>query len=317
MIDVNKTLNQIERLLMLAERDLENDDGRHWPPPPAPPKNRCHWATDNSGNADPHDYESCKQYALTKLPMRPQIQPGTFPELRVHPIVLKLEGCRNKWVEYIRFGSPRPIEVTMGWLQGYLDECRTVYGMIIDVKAEDRSIQLRWSDDDSPPPDTRDITHAQRMAEQRLLYCRKPLRAVIDEARTRALFEWEFRCRIKGYEKAYNLERYFADNVVQWLPRIIACTTWFNRLSRDIYKSGKHLLPVPDRRLTFKPSYRLHYPWWPRSRYLRWQTVIDLVVGGFPDDWRLPPSWNISRSRLRAEVDRWVRFRAAESSQPG
>jgi len=221
----------------------------------------------------------------------------------------ELQSYTSKMIRCVENESPDSSERE----GGYLDECRTVYGMIIDIKAEDLTIQLRWSDDDSPRPDTRDITHAQRMAEQRLLSCRKLLRAVIDEVRTRALFDRGFHRRIKGHESKYLLERFFADYVVQWLPRIIACTKRFNRLSRDLYKSGNLLLPVPDRRLTFRLRNVLAYPWWPKSRYLRWQTVIELVTGGFPEDWRLPPSWNISRSQQQAEVDRWVRFRTAQS----
>jgi hypothetical protein len=75
MKTIDEKLNQIDRLLTLAEQALASDDGRRWPTP-APPENRKDWAKDNSAAVDPHGYETCKTYAFTNLMLRPLLEPG-------------------------------------------------------------------------------------------------------------------------------------------------------------------------------------------------------------------------------------------------
>ena len=131
MQNIHEHLSQIEHQLTQAEQALASDDGRCWPPPPAPPKRRCDWAKDNSAAVDPHDYESCKAYVFTNLMLRPLLEPGMFPRSLADLLASTVCSDADAWVQpswklryILRDGKESPL---------ILGECRDLYGMAIQV----------------------------------------------------------------------------------------------------------------------------------------------------------------------------------------
>ena len=104
--------------------------------------------------------------------------------------------------------------------------------MDIEIKRVDRLTLMRWSGALVQQFDRRDMTHAQRVAEARLLQCRPMILSVSKQVsnNTRKL-------RL-SFRKARELG-------LEPLLRLDACIIRFNRLSKQMYRSRKRQFPLP------------------------------------------------------------------------
>lgn len=160
MKNIHDTLNRIESLLAMAEQELENDGGRH-SPPPVVPKNRRHWAKDNSGAVDPDDYESCKEFVLRNVTFRPHLRPGMFCDKLADECASTVSSKPGTWSRLERNHRLRNEAVRTSALA----ECHKLCGMKLQAKYNEKDGRwwLLWSGEFTRQCDSRQMTHAQRL----------------------------------------------------------------------------------------------------------------------------------------------------------
>lgn len=305
MKDASKELGRIETLLEEAQDALKNDDGRRWPPPPAPPTHLQDWALENSEAVDPDNYEACKAYVLAQLPVRPLLQPGMFSKSLADRIASALidkpgESVRQREVGYLWFDQDHRARA--------LVECRDLYGVEPEVTVfDEKDDQLLWSGHFVRQLDQRQMTHAQRVAELRLLDCRKPILHAYSILNNRAYdlcvvqqLLWSAKL-VAQFESA--VAYHYLREVVKPLSTLGLCIYRSNLLSYVLYMSSKRRFPHPGYGLGLGKRIAVPYPW---NGRIHWRLLIDAVIGNLSED-----------SENRNECARWAAFKAAwEKKEP-
>jgi len=310
MKDVNGTLNQIEGLLCEAEEALINDDGRRWPPPPAPPKHRRDWATDNSDAVDPDDYDSCKAYVFANLPMRPVLPPGMLMRSFEDSIAMELFNQPDQSLVWGPYKTAKEATARCPLKAHEVEECHAKYGMRLEIKQSGRSISVQWSGILDPLPDFRPMSHAQRLAEDRLIRCGVLFPSAFQPVKRNASsLHW---LRRDAEPKLGDVEQSFENQVafrymiqvVEPLARLAASRDRFNKLCVSLYRSPERRFLPRGQRLQVGSVVIVPYPWWSSHR-IHWLALLDLVAGRAPR-----PTW-IQRESVTVEIKRWAQFKAA------
>lgn len=289
MKDVSKELKRIETLLKEAEDALNADDGRPLPPS-VPPKNRRDWAKDNSSAVDPDDYDSCKEYILRNLHLRPLLRPGMFPEKLADLFTSTVWATPGRWLQIQRNFGHRP-----AYLFRYEDartaaqaECHELYGMEVQARYDenDGGKSVFWSGKFTHQFDSRQMTHAQRVAELRLLECRTPILHVTTILKNRAydLYLVQRLLRMADLNAQFEsaVAYWYMREVVEPLSLLGVCVLRSNLLSRVLYKSSKRRFPITGYGLGLDTRIAVPYPWW--YRRIHWGVLLDAVIHSPSED---------------------------------
>jgi hypothetical protein len=290
MNDVNKNLNQIEDLLSEAEDALTNNDGRCWPPPPVPPKRRRDWAKENGSAVDPSDDDSCKQYLLHHLPVRPVLRVGTFERHDLNRFVSEMVDKPNQWIALYP-NSARTHESVL--------QAVDLFGIAIELEQSDGWFWGRYSGATVSRIDSRPMTYAQRLAEGRLLECRSLIRITSESIEKMARGP---RSNGNSCSEDHIASRYYRE-VICPIRSLFQARNRFNKLSNSLHRCPKRRLLPKGCRLYLSNFY--HIPYFFGESYttnIDCRTLLAITSGLVPERSCQPQDW------LRAEASRWKRL---------
>ena len=174
--------------------------------------------------------------------------------------------------------------------------------MELQVRTDDTGTHLFWSGDYTCQFEKREMTHAQRLAELRLITSRKPImntwHLLVENARRfsqviRILYDTELDARFDS-AVAYH----YMFDVTAPLRRLAKCVLRFNRLNKALYRSPEHRLPIAGYDLAVSPHVTVPYPWW-NGRRIHWRILSNSAAGSAS-----------ANSKTQEECERWDGFRA-------